>query len=84
MSALAELHPESNKPRCRPLSLPSREDLTLLPAYERTPGYSLGIQECFPRWDGCHDQDNAGEFCCFGSNHRECLSFRLTLMLMFS
>ena len=83
MSSLAELHPESNKPKSKPLSPPSREELTLLPAYERTPGYSFGIQKRFPRRDGCHDQDNAGEFCYFGSNHCECLSFRLTLMLIF-
>ena len=36
----------------------------LLPVYERTPGYSLGIQKRFLRWDGCHDTDNPGEFCC--------------------
>jgi len=37
----------------------------LLPAYEGTPGYPLGVQnDFFPRWGGCHDPDNAGEFCC--------------------
>jgi len=55
ISSLVELHPKSHKPGSRPLSPPFRKNLTSVLVYERTPGYSPGIQERSPGWDGCHD-----------------------------